>query len=399
MENTRPKRPIAGFAVIIVLALAVYALSFVEFPGTSLLQDYGSWIEQCKDGNILALICYSLSDFGDPTYQKTALGSVLMILGCIVMYYAGNKKSTFGVCYGTGALWPILISQLIASFGSVMLFRHVFEETTFIPSFIAIASFTPALVLLFGTEWYKILTAGIMGIFMGCPFAYWVNVNIISAYGLPGACAWVTPMILSGILAIEVCKVLPWMARQESDPTPAATTEAAAKTVYGLPAENVKMNDVWFVKRVFADFTEPTFFGNELAGFLFVVGGIIAVILNPAMPCYGDGNTYLVIIASQLLASGIGVFLYWHRWYELGFYNTFVPVASLTPAFVLFYGKDLYIVIVGAIVGAVFMPPIAEHVGAVMGKRYHGYIGSVVSMLLCCFMFIAIFNYVPGFGA
>ena len=42
MENTRPKRPIAGFAVIIVLALAVYALSFVEFPGTSLLQDYGS---------------------------------------------------------------------------------------------------------------------------------------------------------------------------------------------------------------------------------------------------------------------------------------------------------------------------------------------------------------------
>lgn len=398
MENTRPKRPIVAFVIMIVVALGLYALSFVQFPSLNILPDYGTWMEQCKDNNIFAKICYVLSDWGDPTYQKTALGGLMMIVGCIIALYTGKKsKCTFGVAYGTGLFFPILAAQLIASAGSVFLYQSIFitEGVSFVPSFIAIASFTPAIILKYGGQWYKILTAGVLGVFLGCPFAYFINVKFASDWGLPGAVAWVTPMIVSGILALETCRFLPWMRRQDSDPeAPAAPAGTPALGAANAP----KMNNEWFIKRVLADFTEPTFYGNELAGLLFILGGIVSIFLNPANPGYGDGNVYLVILCSQILCSAIGIFLYWHRYYELGWYNTFVPVASLTPAFVLFYGTSLHVVIVGAIVGAVFMPPIADYVGSKCAERWHGYIGSVVSMWICCLMFIAIFNFVPGFG-
>ncbi len=375
MEKSRPKRPIVAFVIMIALALAFYALSFVNFPSLAILPDYGTWMQQCADGNIFAKICYVFSDWGDPTYQKTALGGILMIAGCIIALYTGKKsKCTFGVSYGTGMFFPILAAQLIASAGSVFLYYGIFatEGVSFVPSFIAIASFTPAIVLQYGKEWYKVLTAGVLGVFLGCPFAFFINQHFAAPWGLPGAVAWVTPMIVSGFVAIEVCRFLPWMNKQASDPEVPETVKDAAPAL-GAPNAPV-MNNEWFIKRVFADFTEPVFYGNELAGLLFILGGVISIFLNPANPGYGDGNVYLVIVASQILASAIGIFLYWHRYYELGWYNTFVPVASLTPAFVLFYGTDLYVVVVGAIVGAVFMPPVADWIARSLGGKFHGYI-------------------------
>jgi len=399
MENSRPKRPVVAFIIMIALAMAFYACSFIQFPTVSILPDYATWLEQCKDGNILARIAYIFSDWGDPTYQKTALGGILMIAGCAIALAFGKKsKCTFGVCYGTGLFWRILVGQLLASGISVFLYQYIWdtEEISFVPTFIAIASFTPAIILKYGGEWRKVITAGVLGAFLGCPFAYFINLHFSGPWGLPGAVAWVTPMIVSGYVALEVCRFLPWMNRQASDPV-TAEPEKKETEIQGVPNVPV-MNGEWFVKRVFADFTEPVFYGNELAGMLFVLGGLISIFLNPANPGYGNGNVYLVILASQILASAIGVFLYWHRYYELGWYNTFVPVASLTPAFVLFYGTSLHVVIVGAIVGAVFMPPVADWIGRTICKEHHGYIGSVVSMWICCLMFIAIFNFVPGFG-
>ena len=399
MEKSRPKRPVLAFIIMIALALAIYACSYIQFPNLGILPDYTTWLEQAKDGNILARIMYVLSDWGDPTYQKTALGGLMMIVGCIIALYTGKKsKCTFGVCYGTGLFYRILVAQLATSAISVYLYQGIWDtqEIAFVPTFIAIASFVPAMILKYGGEWKKLLTVIVLGVFLGCPFAYFIYMHFVGPWGLPGAVAWTTPMIVSGFISLELCRWLPWMNKQPSDPEVPAPEK---KAVVALGAGNAPvMNGEWFVKRVFADFTEPVFYGNELAGLLFVLGGIISVFLNPSNPGYGNGNVYLVILASQILAAAIGIFLYWHRWFELGWYNTFVPVASLTPAFVLFYGTDLYVVITGAIVGAVFMPPVAEWLGRTICKEHHGYIGSVISMWICCLMFIAIFNFVPGFG-
>ena len=172
-----------------------------------------------------------------------------------------------------------------------------------------------------------------------------------------------------GFVGIEVCRVLPWMKRQRSDPEKPAPEKKEDVVVPGQP--NIpEMNGLWFVKRVFTDFSEPNFYGNELSGLLFVLGGVITVFLNPKNPCNGDGNLFLAILASQILASAFGIFLYWHRYFELGWYNTFVPLASLTPAFLLFYGTSFHVLITAAIIGAVFMPPVADWIGRTVAKHH-----------------------------
>ena len=127
-NRVRPPRPVGAFVAVVVLAAIVYACSFIQFPQLNLIPDYGTWFQQCADGNVLAKLAYMFSDWGDPTYQKTALGGILMIVGCFIALYTGkNSKCTFGVAYGSGKLVPILIAQIIASGGSVFLYSSLFQ--------------------------------------------------------------------------------------------------------------------------------------------------------------------------------------------------------------------------------------------------------------------------------
>ena len=397
MNTARPKRPVVSFVIMVLISLCIFGLSKVTLPNLNLISDYGTWAGKVAEGSFLANFAYFLSDFADPAFQKTALGGLLLIVGAIIALYC-RKKNTFGVSYGSGKFWAILASQIISSAGSILLYHHIFESGAgYVPTFIAIVAFPPAIVLIYGTEWYKVLTAGILGIFLACPFGYYINEHFSSVWGLPGVISWLTPMIVSGFISLEVVRYLPWMNRQESDP-PAQEKPASDKPVRGIPNPG-EMDGKWFIRRVFADFSEPMYFGNEIAGLLFIVGGLISCFLNPGNPGYGNANVYLAILASQILASAIGIFLYWHRWYETGYYNTFAPIVSLPPAFVLVFGASLHVVLVGALLGAVFMPPVAEQIGAKLAKRYHAYLGNVVSMWVCTFTFIAIFSFVPGFGA
>ena len=395
MTTTRPARPLAGFVIMVALALLVYGLSFMPKPDVSIIPDYKTVLSGAGEGKIGAKLAWMFGDWGDPAFQKTEIGGILMILGAFLAHVlAKKKKTTFGICYGSGLFLPVLAAQILAALISNFLYQNLFKipDVGFVPTFIPIVSITPAVVLLYGGRWYKVLTAAVIGGLIGCPFAYFIFVNFAAPYGFPGAVAWVTPMIIGGLLAGEICKYLPWMTRQASDPAPAPAAAAPA------PAEPPKMNTGWFIKRVFADFSEANFYGSEIAGVFFIIGGIVAVYLNPLYPGYGDGNTYLVILASQILASAFGIFIYWHRYFELGWYPTFIPVVTMGPIFVLFYGTSLHVVITGALIGALFMPPFGNWVSRGLPSHQLNYVGSVASMLVNCIVMVAIFNYVPGFG-
>lgn len=399
MENTRPKRPITGFIIMIVLALLIWGWSTMPKPEASIIPDYNTWLKDAGEGDFLAKIAWMFGDWGDAAYQKTALGGLMMIAGCIISILiskTGKCRCTFGVCYNSGLFWRVLVAQLIAAFISNFLYQNIFvsQDIAFVPTFIPIVSITPGLVLVYGGEWRKVITAGVIGGLIGCPFAYFILKHFVEPWGLIGAVAWVTPMIVGSLVAFETCKFLPWMAKQKSDLEKEVTTATEPACEVVVP----KMNDQWFVRRVFADFTEANFYSNELAGLLFIIGGIITIFLNPANPGYGDGNLYLAMLASQLLASSIGVFLWWHRYFELGWYPTFVPVVTMGPTFCILYGSHLYVVITGAIIGAVFMPPFANWVSRNLPPHQHPFIGAVASMFVNCIIFIAVFNFVPGFG-
>ncbi|MCL2705012.1 MAG: hypothetical protein FWE72_02260 [Spirochaetaceae bacterium] len=395
MTATRPARPLVGLIIMIVLALLVYGWSFTEKPKVAIVSDYDTLLSDAADGDFIAKLSWMFGDWGDPAFQKTGLGGILMILGAILAYYLDKKKkTTFGICYGSGLFWRVLAAQLLAALISNFLYQGLFktQDIAFVPTFIPIVSITPGLIFLFGGEWRKVVTAAVFGALIGCPFAYFIFKNFVQPWGLPGAVGWVSPMIIGGLLSAEACKFLPWMAKQASDPQDVKPAAAAA------PAEPPKMNNSWFVKRVFADFSEANFYGSEIAGLFFILGGVIAVYLNPALPGYGDGNLYLVLLASQILASAFGVFIYWHRLFELGGYPTFVPVVTLGPIFVLFYGTALHVVFTGALIGAIFMPPFAHLISRSLPTHQPGYVGPVTSMFVCCLVFVGIFNQVPGFG-
>ncbi len=400
MTATRPKRPLAGFVIMIVLALLIYGWSFIPKPDNSIIMDYDAWLESAGAGNLGAKTAWLFGDWGDPAYQKTALGGVAIISGAIIASFLDKKKkTTFGICYGSGLFWRVLAAQILAAFISNFLYQNLFktQDIAFVPTFIPIVSITPGLVLIYGGEWHKVITAGVFGGLIGCPFAYFMFKNFVEPWGLIGAVAWVTPMIVGGLLSFEACRYLPWMAKQDSDiKNPEKAAEAAPPAP--APAEPPKMNNGWFIKRVFADFSEANFYGSEIAGLFFIIGGIISIYLNPLNPAYGDGNTYLVFLSSQILASSIGVFIYWHRYFELGWYPTFVPVVTMGPTFVIMYGAGLHVVITGALAGGLFMPPFANWIARSLPPHQHGYIGSVASMFVCCIVMISIFNYVPGFG-
>ena len=402
MENVRPKRPVAGFVIIIVLAMLVYGWSFIPKPETTIISDYGTMLSEAGEGNFLQKLAWMFGDWGDAAYQKTALGGILMIFGAglaAVLSKKGSRICTFGICYGTGLFWKILAGQILAALISNFLYQNIFvsQDIGFVPTFIPIVSITPGLILIYGGEWRKVITAGVMGALIGCPFAYFIFKHFVQPWGLIGAVAWVTPMIVGGIIAFETCKFLPWMAKQESDPEE-AVAEAAVEEGAACACTPPVMDSKWFVKRVFADFTEANFYGSEIAGLFFIIGGLITIYLNPGNPGYGSGNLYLVMLSSQLLASGIGVFLYWHRWYELGWYPTFVPVVTMGPTFVILYGTGLHVVLTGALIGGLFMPPFANWVARNLPAHHHPYIGAVTSMFVNCIVWISIFNFVPGFG-
>ncbi len=397
MERQIPKRPVIGFTIAVVIAAIFFALSFISFPETTALDSTAEWAHHAADGDVIARIMWVFADFVQPTFHANAIAGILMLVGCILaLYIPSLSKNSFGVSYGTGLFWPILLAQLISSAGSVWLYQSIWDLEVgpggglFLPSFIGIASFVPAIVIKYGTQWYKLVTAGVMGILFGTPFAYFIHTMFQAPWGLPGANAWVTPMIVIGFVSYQICDNLPWMNDGKVN---------VPENPKGVP-NATEMNDVWFVKRVFADFTEPTYFGNELAGLLCIVGSVIACFLNPNNPFYGVGASELMtVISCQILASAIGILLYWHKYAELGFYNTFVPIASMAPAFLLFYGFEWYDVVVSAVVTAVIMPPVAAVIGAKAAKAgYHGYIGSVASMFINCIIITAIFNYMPGFG-
>ncbi len=402
MVTTRPKRPTKGFIIMIVLALLIYGWSLFPKPSVSIIPDYNTWLADAGKGNIIAKIAWMLGDWGDPAYQKTALGGLMMILGAaIAVFLEKKKKCVFGVCYGTGLFWRMLSAQFLAAIISNFLYQNLFrtQDIGFVPTFIPIVSITPGLILVYGGEWRKVITAGVFGGLIGCPFAYFIFKLFVQPWGLIGAVAWVTPMIVGALVAFEACKYLPWMAKQASDPVePVKQTASSDITEDASACCAPAMNDSWFIKRVFADFTEANFYGSEVAGFLFIVGGIITIYLNPFNPGYGNGNTYLAMLSSQILAASIGIFLYWHRWYELGWYPTFVPVVTMGPTFVILYGPSLHVVVTGAAVGALFMPPFANWVARSLPSHQHPYIGAVTSMFVNCIVMISIFNYVPGFG-
>lgn len=399
------KRPLVGFIIVILLAL-VFLYGMPALPSLGIGENYSEMVAKTPN-ELGAAIRWALGDWNDAQFYKSWIGGLLLIIGGFVAYLlekSNSKYKGFGVSYGSG-LWPsVLAATVLADFISNLLYTHLLindpiaKQIAWVPTFIPVCSLAAGAILTFGSGWKKILTAGILGGLVGCPGSYFIIKYICVPTGMPVAVGNVGVMVVASILFHETYQYVPWMRKQAIMPVVAEVTQPAPE-VKSEPklAYEEDNQDFLFVRRVFADLCEANFYGSEWAGLLMVIGLVIQVVLNNQNPAYGSGMLG-PILASQFLASGIGLYVYWHRFKQLGWIATFVPVVTLGPAAVLLYGSHLYVVLTAAIFGGLFGAPIAGYISSHIPKHWHSYTGAVSSMLIITLLFIAMMQALPWFG-
>ena len=156
-----------------------------------------------------------------------------------------------------------------------------------------------------------------------------------------------TTIILTGIIVMTVCHTLPWMKRVPLNTVDKGQDEATEEE----KAMNIRTPQ-WFLRRVFADFSEAQFYGNEIAGALVVIGVSLDWILNSQHPGYGSGVLPAMLL-SQFVAAAVGIWLYTDKYIASGWYATFVPVVSVGPACVLMFGGDISVALFSGVVGGI----------------------------------------------
>jgi hypothetical protein len=400
MQNK--KRPsAAGFLIVVVFAITLYLLMTNLPTGQVWLPDYRDWFQNMPT-NLLYKIYWFIGDHTEAGFQKSFLGALLMIIFAALSYFLkkANPHSklagAFTVSYAPGN-WPwVFAASTLGLFLSVFVFNYVNIATTprgmeigWVPTMIPVVSFPAAVVLTFGGNWATVLTGGILGGLIGCPLAWILLDKLIVPAGLHGVIANVTSMWVGTIVILQLCEHFPWIKK----PAPANPSPDPLPDPSPMPPID---SASWFIRRVLADFTEGPFYGNELASVGLLLGCVISWFLNPAHSSYGS-MLLPAILLSQFLASAIATYLYFGKWVEGGF-PTFVPVFSVAPAVVLFFGGTPQSILAGAILGAVFCPPVAAMVNSRLPRGWCPVIGNTFSMGLCTAIVVTALKYLPFFG-
>ena len=87
-------------------------------------------------------------------------------------------------------------------------------------------------------------------------------------------------------------------------------------------------------------------------------------------------------MTGQLLAGAIGIYV-WHSGYrKYGGFPTFVPVVSVTPVVIIGLGGTVPSIILGAILGGVFAPPLADYLNKLVAPRFPALVGNTLTMCI-----------------
>ena len=363
-----------------------------------LLFSFETWLERAPDSALYRFF-WLLGDTSEPTFYASLFGGIGLLAFALlahVLYQANSRWRGIPICYGTG-LWPWIFAASLIGLGlSVALFGGLLSGG-WAPTFVPFVSVPAAVVFVYGAGWKNALTGGILGALVTFPIAYLVIQYVLTPLGLPGVIGAVTGMWLGAILVLELCRYLPWMSREGASPEGEDIPETREGTDLPDPPPPVDPNRRgWFGRRVLADFSEAQFYGNEWASAGLLLGTLLSWILNPFHPALGTGLLPAVIL-SQVLTSAVGVLLYYERWRELGWYPTFVPLVSVAPAMALAFGGTMQSILLGAVLGAILAPPVAQFVIDRLPDHWHLFIGNTLSMALSSLVVFLILRYGLGF--
>ena len=363
----------AGLALTIGIGFALYfILSAVHGPLGAAA--YDALVQNIHSPQNQVL--WFLINWTEPEFFAGPISTIFLFIGAILAWFLSTRKSKYAgieICYGSAHIWPwVFASQILALLLTEYLFgyMHLFDlGNTWIPTFIVIVSVPPSMMLMYGPGIVNLLTASVLGALLCTPTAYWLS-SATANLGIPGATNNVLCMVIAGCIAGCVCRVLPWM---KKNPIPETNNINDPGIDYKSP--------FWILRRTIADFTEPQFYGSDIAGLFVIVGVIIDWMIHPSLVT-GGANALPAILLSQFIAGGLGVFLYTGRYQERGWYGTYVPVVCTSPACILLHGATMPIILVSGILGGSIGAPIAHWIEDRRPEFIHGTVPNVAAMTI-----------------
>lgn len=359
--NTSRRPILLAFLITIAASIGLLFLmnalqpSLIRPEGTSILPDFWpTWLKGVQEGNIGYRILWFFGDWTEGPFLKSVPAALLMLICAFIAYRrekAKNPRCGTGVG-GNCHIWPQILA---ASFGGLVLCQLAygsFFSHGWIPTFTPMFSVGPALILTFGGDLKRVLTSILFAGLLPFPISYALMIYFTDPLGLPAFIAGAFGMTIATIIATEICRLLPWMKKEEvSDPPPLDSEAAIEETsLPQTPPSGVKL----YVNRLFADINELTFWGSSYGGFGLYVGAIIAWLINPMHGSYSTGR-FPVMFCAQICTTALAIFIWYPRYIRNGFAFTF-PAIVLTGSIVNSYPVVWQIVVPTVILSAFIMP-------------------------------------------
>lgn len=322
--------------------------------------------------DVRGFVAWTLQSVAEPQFYVAGAAGTGLVLGGWFAHLAHKGvrpwRGFLQAC-GTG-IWPSVAGVSLLSLAlSNVLFGWTLSGGMWQPLFVSLASVAPAITVLYGPGWKTSATAVVLGTVLAPPIALALVNLMCRPLGLPLVIGVTGGMAISAVPAFLLCRVLPWLpAPWAWMPTP-READGDRRSRRGL---------LWVVRRALADFSEAQFFGNEWASLAVIAGAVAAYLIAPATLSYGSG-LFPVILAAQTLTAVAAVMIWRSRW-ERGFYPTFVPIVSTTPAAVLAFDGAWIPILVVVVLGVLIAPPLAAWISGRLPADFHPFIGNVASM-------------------
>lgn len=370
---------ITGLIITIVIGFACFYI-FPLMSGTNANFSYNSIIDGITNDYVKQIYWFFMN-FTEPNFFAGIFSGVMVIVGGLVAWILSMKHSKFAgfdICYGSSSMWPwVLASQVISLMLAIFVFGYIgwfdAEGTTWIPTFIAVVGAPPSIMLLYGPSVPALLTSSVLGGLICAPTAYWLGNSVIPVLGVPGVVGNVSAMAISGVIICYIVKILPFVKK-----VPVKDHRE------GLPAKTEDVYSAgWAVRRALAEFSEPHFYGNEIASVFLLIGLAIDCLLSGEMVAYGGGSIIGAVLLSQFVGAGVGIFFYASKFENGGWYATYVPVVSVGPACVLMFGGTIPVALISGILGGIMGAPVADFFAGKLPDGVHGTNANVTSMALC----------------
>ncbi|MBZ9719358.1 hypothetical protein LB519_16055 [Mesorhizobium sp. AD1-1] len=358
------RMPVATGSGIVVLTIAL------------LWPDKGSYIPWSGEAAPIGdLARWLLSAWTEPAFYTCAFAGAGLLIGAIFAYCLEATRSPWrgiGLACGSG-LWPWTVaSSLLGLVFSNIAWGWTLRDTgMWQPTFVAVVSVAPTIVLTYGAGWRPALTGAVLSAVLVAPLSIAATHLLCRPLGLPLVAGVTGGMAIGAFLSFAVCHFLPWLS-------------SYSVQTDGAKAQEVKAPDrglAWALRRMLADFSEAQFFGNEWASIGLILGAVLAYVVAPGVPVYGSGLLPMVL-TGQGIAAMIGMTLWHRKWTQSGFYPTFVPIVSVVPAAALAFGGATMPVLGSAVLGAIIGAPLAAAISARLPEGFHPFIGNVASMAI-----------------